>query len=76
MSMHPFMIYVGGPLATREEADRLVEMINEKAALAAEYVDLIGYDPFEDCAGETVESVRQRLAEYKKAVAEDAEGAA
>lgn len=51
---------------------RAMALDRERSALAAEYVDLIGYDPFEDDLGETVESVRQRLVEYKKAVAEEA----
>jgi len=37
----------------------------ERAALAAEYVNLIGYDPFADDPSLTVEDVRQTLAEYK-----------
>jgi hypothetical protein len=39
---------------------------DEKAALAKEYVDLIGYDPFEDDPSNTVEGVRQIIKEYKE----------
>ena len=42
-----------------------------KASLAAEYIALIGYDPFEDEPTETVDGVRERLASYKEARAED-----
>lgn len=42
-----------------------------KASLAAEYIALIGYDPFEDEPTETVDGVKERLASYKEARAED-----
>jgi hypothetical protein len=43
--------------------------VETKAALAAEYLDLIGYDPFEDDPEITVEEVAANLADYKVAVA-------
>ncbi len=43
----------------------------DKAALAAEYVDLIGYDPFEDDPAIAVEEVAQILREYKAEVAKE-----
>lgn len=41
-----------------------------KAELAAEYLDKIGYDPFEDDPTMTVEEVAQLLAEYDELVQE------
>lgn len=38
-----------------------------KAQLAAEYVDLIGYDPFKDDPTITIDSVRETLREYHAA---------
>lgn len=35
----------------------------ERETLAALYVEVIGYDPFEDCSSNTVESVRETLYE-------------
>lgn len=34
-----------------------------REALGALYVEVIGYDPFEDCASNTVESVREVLSD-------------
>lgn len=39
-----------------------------RAQLAAEYVDLIGYDPFEDDPTISIEDVRQTLREYHEEV--------
>lgn len=41
----------------------------DKQALAAEYVRLIGYDPFEDDHSITEEEVAQTLKEYKEEAA-------
>ena len=37
--------------------------VSEKDLLAAEYIDLVGYDPFKDDASISIETVRETLAE-------------
>lgn len=56
-----------GKQMARTELMRAASIIDDanKAALAAEYVELIGYDPFEDDATITYAEVRQTLADYK-----------
>ncbi len=46
-----------------------VDVLPIKEALAAEYVRLIGYDPFQDDPSTTVEEVQQILAEFKAELA-------
>lgn len=41
----------------------------QKQQLAAEYVELIGYDPFKDDPAITVDEVRETLREYHDACA-------
>jgi hypothetical protein len=40
--------------------------IKSRAELAAEYLDLVGYDPFEDCPTISEVEVAQILVEYKR----------
>jgi hypothetical protein len=50
--------------------NNIATLADEKAALRAEYIDLIGYDPFEDDPSTTVDDVRETLADYKSIVLE------
>jgi len=50
--------------------NNLATLADEKTALRAEYIDLIGYDPFEDDPSTTVDDVRETLADYTSIVAE------
>jgi predicted TIM-barrel fold metal-dependent hydrolase len=60
------MKVLGIPDAATEAARQAAEeLAQRKATLAAEYVAAIGYDPFEDDASATVESVTRMLAEHE-----------
>ena len=51
----------------RTQRRETMNLEQQKQQLAAEYVDMIGYDPFEDDPAITVDEVRDTLREYHDA---------
>lgn len=51
---------------TEQKSLALSPQDGEKELLAKEYIEKIGYDPFEDCPSITPEEVREILKQYKK----------